>query len=133
MSPLPYGGPIRFHPSYIQLEDRAVPGKWWTMFHQQSDERWGITDSPIPRMRQGEVRRYAAYEEPYVGTNPRLRFFVRGGRVGIEVLELPSAVRDRDQAYINTRVGQTKFNLYVTDGGWRQPGDVVGYKVLRDD
>jgi hypothetical protein len=100
--------------------------------HRADDERFGISDSPIPGFRQYEVRQYAAFQEPYLGENPRLRFFVRGGRVGVEVIDLPQGVADRDQAPITTRVGQTTLNLVVQDGGWVRENDVIGYGVLRD-
>lgn len=119
-------------PRFVQLEDRAVPGKYWTLMHRSSDERFGITDAALSSLRAFEVRRYAAYEEPYLPKAPNLRFIVRGGRVGIEVIELPQGIRDQDNAPITTRVGNERFNLDVRRLTWASPGDVIGYGVLYD-
>lgn len=131
--PLPYQGRIVNHPQFIQLEDRASPGTWWTLIHRASDERFGISDVPLTGFKAYNVRRYAAYNEPLIRDKPAVRFFVRGGRVGYEVDEPDNPIRDRDQAPITTRVGNTKLNLQVLSAGWRREGDLLGYGVLRND
>lgn len=131
MSHLPYQGRISIRPSFVQIQDRA-DGTWWTLMHRASDDRWGISDAALSRYNAFNVRRYAAGQEPFLPGHPELRFIIRGGRVGVEVIEPDVPVRDRDQAPITTRVGNTRLTLAIEDDEYVNDGRGVGYGVLND-
>ncbi len=114
-------------PPIVLIQDRAT-GTWWQMTHDRDDERWAIRDDAVVWPLHFQVARYEAYGEPWVAQPYPLRFFVRGGRVGVETGGGEGA-SDRDQAPVSTRRGMEAFSLRLQDGGWQSPGDVIGYRV----
>lgn len=119
-------------PLITVLVDRA-DGTDWYITHRRSDDRIGINSGAVPRFHAGEVRRFPAYEEPYLPTNPTLRIFVRGGRLGYEVVPLERGVTDRDSGRVYTRLvppgAAVVYGLHITDGGWAAEGDPLGWEV----
>lgn len=116
-------------PPAFTLTDRD-DGTVWLLTHRQSDERWAITDDPIPVNLRGFVSHYAADLGPIVGINPTIRLLIRGGRIGYEIDPLTGALRDRDQAQVTTRRGRVRFALGLDDTVWQQEGDTLGYNVV---
>lgn len=118
-------------PPAFTMEDRD-DGTIWLLTHRREDERWAITDDPIPGNLRGFVSHYAAFLGPVVGENPTVRLLIRGGRMGYEVDPLEGAVRDRDQAQVTTRRGRARFSLGIDIDGWTKEGDTLGYNVIVD-
>jgi hypothetical protein len=115
-------------PPMFLIQDRE-DGTWWLMSHRSSDERWRISNDPgeYGSPLHGQPQRYYAFAEPWLGQAYPVRFIVRGGRVGYEVAT--KAYNDQDQAPITSRRGVQAFALTIQEGGWVQPGDVLGYRV----
>lgn len=111
-------------PAIIQFTDRD-DGKIWTLTHNEEEQRIGLTDDPPSGWIAGFVRRFDAYAEPSLPGLPHVRIFVRGGRLGYEVLNSRASNAGR----LMSRRGLEKFALELFDAGWRYPGDVLGWKT----
>lgn len=83
-------------PQFCILTDRA-DGTLWFISHASNGLHLSINDATVFNK---PSRTFAAFDEPYVPQDPRMRIFVRGGRIGYEIRELPQGVGDRDQMRI---------------------------------
>jgi len=115
-------------PAYLVLTDRADGTEWllsWTTAQAGPDGNGYITiTDTIPS--RGDVKRYAAGEEPYLDEWP-YRVFIRGGRIGVDDEALPQAEQDRDQAMIAAKRSDNRRKvreLRVSDV-W-EFGDLIG-------
>jgi hypothetical protein len=116
------------NPLIIQLTDRQ-DGTIWTLSHRASDERIAINDDPIPRFYRGFIVRYDALDGPRLPEFPYLRFFVRGGRLGVEEMPDLPGFYVQNQPPILTRKGFEQYSLRVSAGLWPRgmPGWVLEY------
>lgn len=79
-------------PQYCIFTDRA-DGTLWYLSHSSDGTRIALNDATIGLVPK---RVFAANDEPYIGNNPRMRIFVRGGRIGYEINELDQGEQDKD-------------------------------------
>lgn len=97
-----------FIPAHFILTDRDDGTLWhlsWSTEGPSTPDGLGrimITDI-LPRQ-TWDYRVYPVGEEPLLAGDPRIRFFVRGGRVGMDIVPLPQGIRDMDQRRIVARV-----------------------------
>ena len=86
-------------PQYLILTDRD-DGTLWYLSHSSDGLTFAINDGTISIPLK---RIFASFDEPYAKSNPRMRVFVRGGRLGYEIRELPQGEQDRDTMRLLTR------------------------------
>lgn len=129
-------------PLILCLEDRAVPGKYWALTHDQAGQRVGIKEVPediLPSERGYQVF-YDAFHGPIVNLPRRpdkiVRLLVREHRLGFEALDWPRGTLDQDQPKLWTRKNLERFalevmNVALTDNGWTSLGVPwnPGYRV----
>ncbi len=95
-----FGGiTIPFLPQYCIFTDRA-DGTLWYLSHNSDGTRIGINDGTISIPLK---RIFAAFDEPFAKNDPRMRIFVRGGRIGYERRELPQGEQDNDTMRLLSR------------------------------
>lgn len=97
-------GRIRIPPTppAMILTDRGTGTQYLVSFSTEVETVDGyghiiITDS-LPNCARRPCTIYNAGEEPYIGTNPLKRLYIRDGRLGMEVIEMSKPVIDRDNA-----------------------------------
>lgn len=115
-------------PMIVVLTDRA-DGKLWQLTHRVSDERFLLSDAPVPVSLRGQVRQYGAFDGPVLGDGPGIRLLVRAGRIGYEMVQSQQGVTDMDNAPVMTRRGTQNFSLLLTLAGWLRDGDRIGYRL----
>ena len=88
-----FGGiPLPVLPQYCIFTDRA-DGTLWYLSHSSDGLNIALNDATIGVVPK---RVFAANDEPYIGNNPRMRIFVRDGRIGYEIRELDQGEQDKD-------------------------------------
>lgn len=88
-------------PQHTVFTDRD-DGTLWYLGHSSDGLRISLNDATV----SGEYKRvFAAYDEPFAENNPRIRIFVRGGRIGYEIIELEQGVTDKDTMRLVSRRG----------------------------
>lgn len=97
-------------PPALILTDRADGKLWLIAFSVEGLPtvdgfgRITITDV-LPNCRWRNCLVYKAGQEPYIGTNPYYRIFVRDGHLGLDIEELPHPVIDMDNQPISAVKG----------------------------
>jgi len=89
-------------PQYVIFTDRA-DGTLWYLSHSNVGPLGtclSINDATISVPLK---RVFAAFDEPYAARDPRIRIFIRGGRLGYEIRELPQGEQDRDTMRLISR------------------------------
>jgi hypothetical protein len=84
---------------YLILTDRD-DGTLWYLSHSSDGTRLALNDGTISIPLK---RVFAAFDEPFAKSNPRMRIFVRGGRLGYEIIELPQGEQDKDTMRLISR------------------------------
>lgn len=120
-------------PSFIILTDRD-DGTQWVLWHDQSENRIGISDNLPSDWNAGNTRLYPADQGPILLGRPRVRLLVRGGRLGMEVTDpLPRQyAADIDQERIMSRIGNVRYCLEVDGKLWQSAG-ILGWRVAVGD
>ena len=86
-------------PQHCIFTDRD-DGTLWLLGHSSDGLRITLNDATISVPLN---RTFAAFDEPYVPTDPKMRIFVRGGRLGYEMRDLPQGEQDNDQMRLVSR------------------------------
>ena len=86
-------------PQYCIFTDRA-DGTLWYIGHSSDGLTLTLNDATIGVTPK---RIFAAGDEPYVPSDPRMRIFVRGGRIGYELRDMPQGEQDNDQMRMISR------------------------------
>ncbi len=86
-------------PQYCIFTDRA-DGTLWYLSHSSDGTRIALNDGTISVPLK---RIFAAFDEPYTQNNPRMRVFVRSGRIGYELRALPQGEQDNDTMRLLSR------------------------------
>ncbi len=105
-------------------------GTIWKLIHDSVETLVGIDDSGVGNDTFFTV--YGPFEGPWLPREPTIRIFIRGGRLGYEIQDLPVWLADRDQHRVMTRDGAEQFiyELIVPVGSepWQQFPDELGYE-----
>ncbi len=88
-------------PQFVIFTDRE-DGTLWYLSHSSDGLNIALNDGTI---NVPFKRVFAANDEPFIRNNPRMRIFVRGGRIGYEIIELEQGVTDKDTMRIISRRG----------------------------
>jgi hypothetical protein len=115
-------GPVRIPPAppMLVLTDRGDGTLWSVRFSTDVatvDDFGHITikDSTV-ECRRRACRTYAAGEEPFVGTNPLKRLYVRDGYLGMEIIDNPETfVTDMDNAPLSAVKGWDRNPRVIVD------------------
>lgn len=109
------------------MTDRA-DATVWLLSHNGTEDRIMISDEITPTSVSNRSV-YGPFEGPWLPGEPSVRIFIRGGRLGYEVEELPPWLSDRDQHRVMSRLGVTaeSFELIVPST-WVRFDDELGYK-----
>jgi len=113
-------------PNFVLIQDRE-DGKWWQLTHALMGELdyFAITDD-INLRKQAAVW-YKSYDEPHLPGHPELRFFVRGGRVGYETVDVltqnsPITTRKLQQRYTLEVIVPQTWKNWPDELGWERTG-----------
>lgn len=121
---------LNHHPSWppiMVLTDRD-DGKLWRLSLVNAEERFAINDVPASRKQTGHTITYGPYAGPVLGTNPRLRLLIRGGRFGYEVAELGQGETDKDNARVFAYNGGGSLLFEVLPLQWQRPNDPLWWR-----
>lgn len=114
----PFGIPIMQKPPLphgIAIHDRA-DNTLWLVSHTQTPggpdgegyisimDTWPDTVTPTE---------YPAFGEPYISNFPEAKLIIRGGYLGIDIIELPRGVVDIDSGPIYTRKGVQRRTAFI--------------------
>ena len=120
-------GPQRrpFIPHHFILTDRDDGTLWhlsWSTSGAATPDGLGrimISDTlPHP---EWDRKVFLVGEEPLLAGDPRIRLFVRGGRLGMDIVPLPQGIRDMDQRRIVARVQfQTTLREIILPVGFNE-------------
>lgn len=95
-----FGGiPLPVLPQYCIFTDRA-DGTLWHLGHSSNGLNIALNDATIGAVPK---RIFAANDEPYLPSDPAMRIFVRGGRLGYEFRTLPQGEQDNDTMRLVSR------------------------------
>ncbi len=86
-------------PQNVIFTDRA-DGTLWLLSHNSAGTRIAINDATISVPNK---RVFAAFDEPYLKSNPRMRVFVRSATLGYEMRDLPQSEQGNDTMRLVTR------------------------------
>jgi len=86
-------------PQYCIFTDRD-DGTLWYISHSSDGLTIALNDATIGVVPK---RIFAANDEAYLASDPRMRIFVRGGRIGYELRAMPQGEQDNDQMRIISR------------------------------
>ena len=113
-------------PQYTIFTDRA-DGTLWYISHNSDGTRLAINDGTISVPLK---RVFNAFDEPYAKNNPRMRVFIRGGRLGYEIIELPQGQQDRDTMRLISRRANENVQREVISPVDFSEADVANKGVL---
>lgn len=113
-------------PSFCRIVDRQ-DGTVWHLTHDQSEGRVGIDDTPLTGRDLQDSHLYGPLDGPYTIARgyDGLRWFIRGGRLGYEVVP---GIADAQSAPPLSREGLSGyFTQLVVPTSWGKEGDELGY------
>ena len=113
-------------PPPVAFQDRNDPSRLWYLTHRSTDDRIALTDALPHKAVRGQTRVFEAFREPVIEFQPhRIRVFVRGGRLGYELIHTPGA----QAAPLMSRSGFEKLAMQIVRGSqFRTDGDVLAWQ-----
>lgn len=118
-------------PSGIVLTDRE-DGTLWLLSHnvtESSPDDLGYISITTTIPSNMTTRTFDAFDEPFVGTDPRLRLLVRDGYLGFEIEDLPQGITDRDTARnLTRRAFAAETREIIKPSTWQETSPVLGWE-----